>query len=141
MGYDYISIYATCSNPISTHVPRVGYDLTPLEWFWVNGISTHVPRVGYDLEAIRGRYSGLNFNSRTPCGVRHNPFLMRLILPDFNSRTPCGVRRKTDCLNFFVYPFQLTYPVWGTTGFCDTLLPCNVFQLTYPVWGTTCIKS
>ena len=103
----------------------------------------------------------LNFNPRTPCGVRrlwfnvsvldtlisiHAPrvgcdtFLTGSALSgiDFNPRTPCGVRRDTTDGEVTVGKFQSTHPVWGATR--PSAVPSSlarIFQSTHPVWGAT----
>ena len=78
-------------------------------------ISIHAPRVGCDDRSFRDLPGVVNFNPRTPCGVRPRPVRSRkgatpisIHAPrvgcdappgawcadrcDFNPRTPCGVR-------------------------------------------------
>ncbi len=59
-------------------------------------ISTHVPRVGYNLLLRFLRHQIVHFNSRTPCGVQHTPLQLPLWHFHFNSRTPCGVQPRTQ---------------------------------------------
>ncbi len=86
---------------ISTHVPRVGYNITVRSTFFISNISTHVPRVGY------------------------NTYIK---------------------LNSFCYIFQLTYPVWGTTGykdamFCQQQISTHVPRVGYNEIATVKIDS
>ena len=112
---------SSCPDParaISIHVPRAGCDHIKRGYIMISIIiSIHVPRAGCDAESfyqeidrklfqstypVRGATPGvaapgrfcINFNPRTPCGVRRQ----RLgVLPHdrhFNPRTPCGVRRQ-----------------------------------------------
>ncbi len=129
-----------------------------------NRISTHAPRVGCD-EGLAAQFGGY---------------------VDFNSRTPCGVRRMTAPLSVKAAAFQLTHPVWGATCgrqssrrpskisthaprvgcdrsfaafiitffYFNSRTPCGVrhaagdtfmltlkFQLTHPVWGATNVQT
>ena len=82
---------------------------------WGSGISIHAPLAGCDFRLTRLSDQRLNFNPRTPCGVRqvrlvddcrrvlisiHAPLAgcdliagqKYVKLGDFNPRTPCGVR-------------------------------------------------
>ena len=58
-----------------------------------DAISIHAPRVGCDVPAICLAVSKLNFNPRTPCGVR----------------------RTTRIVITTITRFQSTHPVWGAT--------------------------
>ena len=104
----------------------------------------------------------LNFNPRTPCGVRRLFFdCFHFSTPNFNPRTPCGVRRVYSCgIVRLIETFQSTHPVWGATQAliccrlrciisihaprvgCDdrhlkVVLCPPLFQSTHPVWGAT----
>ena len=57
-----------------------------------SGISIHAPLAGCDPRRRRKLQRRLDFNPRTPCGVRHNGIVERTYKLDFNPRTPCGVR-------------------------------------------------
>ena len=83
---------------------------------------------------------------------------------NFNPRTPCGVRHRPTLYLGRSSPFQSTHPVWGATcnddgytftgeisihaprvgcdfivhNICDGL---NGFQSTHPVWGATWSKA
>ena len=70
VGYDLVNELIAWMREISTHVPRVGYDNADLYPDGANGISTHVPRVGYDKTDLITITDKNDFNSRTPCGVR-----------------------------------------------------------------------
>ena len=63
-------------------------------------ISIHAPRVGCDLHHRQLQRIGINFNPRTPCGVR--------------PRRPCAQASSAQ--------FQSTHPVWGATR---KLWPCG----------------
>ena len=57
---------------ISIHAPRAGCDYDVLRGHSRAGcISIHAPRAGCDIEPNFFSFIPLNFNPRTPCGVRH----------------------------------------------------------------------
>ena len=98
---------------ISTHVPLVGYDVPSIVFRDSTVISTHVPLVGYD----------------------DREKLYAVILRNFNSRTPCGVRLVFGVPGRAAAPFQLTYPLWGTTTrYC-------VFSSTECIYCNTPIRN
>ena len=53
--------------------------------------STH-PLRGATIEQINFALGELDFNPRTPCGVRHTSWPTPTTCSNFNPRTPCGVR-------------------------------------------------
>ncbi len=57
---------------ISIHAPRVGCDQIKKRLGCKKRISIHAPRVGCDYRRSRQRYGYLDFNPRTPGGVRRN---------------------------------------------------------------------
>ena len=100
---------------ISIHAPLAGCDLNLIVQPSKIVISIHAPLAGCDQSCFSGgttsefqsthplrgaTYSvfsvgadDLNFNPRTPCGVRPNPAApAQEAAADFNPRTPCGVR-------------------------------------------------
>ena len=80
-------------RPISIHAPRVGCDLAPANAIPLRRISIHAPRVGCDNGGVALCKAFVDFNPRTPCGVRLvQPLHVHRSRVDFNPRTPCGVR-------------------------------------------------
>ena len=101
---------------ISIHAPREGCDPVPERPCCTSEtISIHAPREGCDKPPPKGRQAQLNFNPRTPRGVRHrltsqshpggvisihapregcdpSPAKEYWVYPNFNPRTPRGVR-------------------------------------------------
>ena len=55
-------------------------------------ISIHAPLAGCDSGDCRPCHLRVNFNPRTPCGVRLPPEAWQSYPAYFNPRTPCGVR-------------------------------------------------
>ena len=124
---------------ISIHAPRVGCDLRPsLSVVEVQPISIHAPRVGCDVIHAVHVNLFLDFNPRTPCGVRRlqpppgqsgedisihaprvgcdtSPPPTDPPTPYFNPRTPCGVRPAEEEARYRELIFQSTHPVWGAT--------------------------
>ena len=80
-------------------------------------ISIHAPRVGCDLSVNVLRINLVDFNPRTPCGVRlFLNFDFQCTSDYFNPRTPCGVRHAELAKVGEHFPrFQSTHPVWGAT--------------------------
>ena len=80
---------------ISIHAPRVGRDAIHRKLSIRFQISIHAPRAGCDTPACRQRPKRMNFNPRTPCGVRRE------------------VQELMDAGALF----QSTRPVWGATKY------------------------
>ena len=107
-----------CIQPlhrISIHAPRVGCDLPLSPQIQAGQISIHAPRVGCD---------------------QANQVTFRELV-DFNPRTPCGVRHVTVYDGFVRVKFQSTHPVWGATRIRRESVGRLQFQSTHPVWGAT----
>ena len=102
-------------------------------------ISIHAPLAGCDSFCGISNLIVINFNPRTPCGVRLMRPYMSLGIPafqsthplrgatgettcmsrswtDFNPRTPCGVRRDFMFPSLSVIEFQSTHPLRGATS-------------------------
>ena len=93
------SIGESYESYISIHAPRVGCDLTP--WRLLARMqrfqSTH-PVWGATVGAWNGWNVAMDFNPRTPCGVRPAATLaVPAASAYFNPRTPCGVRLHSSC--------------------------------------------
>ena len=78
-------------------------------------ISIHAPHAGCDAVKSRGKSKKLNFNPRTPCGVRR----------------ACALRAS------MLVEFQSTHPMRGATLFIFSNLPSFQFQSTHPMRGAT----
>ena len=101
---------------ISIHAPLAGCDGGAVNGLLLNAISIHAPLAGCDRKEEHMLLMAINFNPRTPCGVRPSPATLLgfgswisihaplagcdrpftseiLESPNFNPRTPCGVRR------------------------------------------------
>ena len=121
--------------------------------------STH-PMRGATSRALTHGQSSVDFNPRTPCGVRHVAAFYSDHVTDFNPRTPCGVRQSVMCSNTNFLPFQSTHPMRGATctvraisaaldisihaphaGCDDSTMPASnwisLFQSTHPMRGAT----
>ena len=101
---------------ISIHAPRVGCDVRRPPRRLNDIISIHAPRVGCDAVRPPVPSGSVDFNPRTPCGVRQH----EVELPDGFSvisihapRVGCDAR-LTRSLGT-VWTFQSTHPVWGAT--------------------------
>ena len=147
------------AREISIHAPRAGCDHVGALRLRLRDISIHAPRAGCDSiwPACTGRR--INFNPRTPCGVRR----MRLIdadeLKKFQSTHPVrgatsAIQNSADieaisihapragCDNkayeaFKQFVFQSTHPVRGATQAGHGPRRFLIFQSTHPVRGAT----
>ena len=141
VGCDGILSQGSAIVGISIHAPRVGCDLAALVLLGEHTrISIHAPRVGCDVGLALGlQLIGVDFNPRTPCGVRRTSSLHRLeVDDDFNPRTPWGVRQAVRTVPVATMGFQSTHPVWGATVRVDACKVRHIlFQSTHPVWGAT----
>ena len=122
---------------ISIHAPRAGCDaastkITPMSW-----ISIHAPRAGCDFQQNSVACFLVDFNPRTPCGVRRNFAYVAGEDSDFNPRTPCGVRRQVRPIWLSQLQFQSTHPVRGATRKTRQANRPERFQSTHPVRGAT----
>ena len=109
-------------KPISIHAPRVGCDGEKMRKIAeIVEISIHAPRVGCDPRA-HSRYNAvINFNPRTPCGVRlhHCPGQpLDLFISIHAPRVGCDLLFQFRCLTY--QKFQSTHPVWGATDLSDS---------------------
>ena len=129
---------ARLSDRISIHAPLAGCDLVtgllsalpdlfqsthPLRGATVAAhggarfldISIHAPLAGCDRRARRAAAPRMDFNPRTPCGVRHGMIASLSVSGHFNPRTPCGVRRRCRACFWNSIQFQSTHPLRGAT--------------------------
>ena len=58
----------------------------------------------------------MDFNPRTPCGVRRRVGTGKAHGRYFNPRTPCGVRHDESCDGAWLLIFQSTHPLRGATS-------------------------
>ena len=127
-------------EPISIHAPRAGCDPVCGHNFHnlVRFQSTHPVR-GATAAGSGPRAEKVDFNPRTPCGVRRPVAGLRsLFSSDFNPRTPCGVRRALIWISWWPVRFQSTHPVRGATNTATAFPPLSsTFQSTHPVRGAT----
>ena len=143
----------------STH-PLRGATYPPFALRAEGSISIHAPLAGCDVCGVCNPPKSINFNPRTPCGVRplskrifddsikisihaplagcdHHGLQGAAIAQHFNPRTPCGVRRAFPLLQFLNCRFQSTHPLRGATvsrGRCEVTA---TFQSTHPLRGAT----
>ena len=102
-------------------------------------ISIHAPRVGCDPGPCTHPGNRQGFQSTHPVwGATSTALVLRWCWMDFNPRTPCGVRPAVSRQIDLSILFQSTHPVWGAT----TNKPISggvskKFQSTHPVWGAT----
>ena len=129
---------------------------------WIKNISIHAPRVGCDASTLRppgldclfqsthpvwgatttlhiSRRLSLDFNPRTPCGVRLGRQEERgQADKDFNPRTPCGVRLFACLIFHSDFYISIHAPRVGCDGRPSiSYMGQDQFQSTHPVWGAT----
>ena len=73
---------------ISIHAPLAGCDLTGSTAKRVSIISIHAPLAGCDFAVLIGRKVFMDFNPRTPCGVRPTPALWVAVSVDISIHAP-----------------------------------------------------
>ncbi len=130
----------------------------------ITPISIHAPRAGCDSTAQAGFVGWINFNPRTPCGVRREGIRyekadgeISIHAPragcdrvcaggvserfDFNPRTPCGVRPLRSSYGSRSAGFQSTHPVRGATPLVVCPLPYDTISIHAPRAGCDVITS
>ena len=98
----------------STHPLRGATTRRPSR-FTPQVISIHAPLAGCDQYPITIDPQKINFNPRTPCGVRHELVQSKGGGRYFNPRTPCGVRQSRRHFLICFPRFQSTHPLRGAT--------------------------
>ncbi len=146
---------------ISIHAPLAGRDLGLLAFkrVFAKFQSTH-PLRGATADTWELTASGINFNPRTPCGVRQIRevvYMTKLLFQSthplrgatvlqaglrsmeryFNPRTPCGVRQPYAFIIFTKMVFQSTHPLRGATSATTRTFTRSTFQSTHPLRGAT----
>ena len=123
---------------ISIHAPRMGSDITPIQWRKMTFISIHAPRMGSD-----NVQSGLDLRGTISIhaprmGSDRSRRTRRSRTRYFNPRSPDGERPSRFTHGEPLYTFQSTLPGWGATWQCRYgLAPHSIFQSTLPGWGAT----
>ena len=103
----------------STHPARGATDCGSLHTCRKEFISIHAPREGCDETQERVLHNRINFNPRTPRGVRLSEYRRRHTRYNFNPRTPRGVRR---------WPIRSCISLWNF----NPRTPRGVRQQTLP---------
>ena len=146
---------------ISIHAPREGCDPEGGRAILTTGISIHAPREGCDLLPITIFLGFLNFNPRTPRGVRprfrrrgspscyisiHAPregcdksqtLASSFFIAHFNPRTPRGVRRTPLSVSNSPIHFNPRTPRGVRRDSSTTTASNTKFQSTHPARGAT----
>ena len=122
----------------STH-PLRGATLQNFLRLRIRAISIHAPLAGCDCLALQPAKRQVEFQSTHPLrgatGTTGTP-AVRVI--DFNPRTPCGVRRPRPARALTSRTFQSTHPLRGATSLSSPLsIYCATFQSTHPLRGAT----
>ena len=126
------------NGKISIHAPREGCDGNMLGIHFAVAISIHAPREGCDPNGISQVLEWMDFNPRTPRGVRPQKRTKRSPTSNFNPRTPRGVRQADGTYKALNAGFQSTHPARGATAVRQPLNPRFIqFQSTHPARGAT----
>ena len=104
-------------------------------------ISIHAPLAGCDMVCASALARALNFNPRTPCGVRPKLPASAWQKGHFNPRTPCGVRPAPWRICVKNGAFQSTHPLRGATKSPFTTKEKAAFQSTHPLRGATLVLA
>ena len=149
---------------ISIHAPLTGCDQYQTAEDSLNqDISIHAPLTGCDALTCSKEYFIINFNPRTPHGVRRlttsrqtkiqnfNPRTPHGVRPlptlktppkiDFNPRTPHGVRQRLEYFLEHRHRFQSTHPSRGATYTVRWMNDFTEFQSTHPSRGATSVYA
>ena len=125
---------------ISIHAPRAGCDPKQGAWGLIlyQFQSTHPVR-GATKPIVNGIALIVDFNPRTPCGVRRSVVVCRFPkLPHFNPRTPCGVRHNSACRRkCHAGNFNPRTPCGVRRSAAWACPRSRQFQSTHPVRGAT----
>ena len=147
---------------ISIHAPLAGCDDHDSRERTGRNISIHAPLTGCDLVKSISRFARNTFQSTHPLrGATARLGHGKEQQMNFNPRTPCGVRRNRSTANEATTKFQSTHPSRGATGrslpalrswrYFNPRTPCGVrrqfpngtlptaasFQSTHPLRGAT----
>ena len=119
----------------STH-PLRGATYTSVSGYRLSLISIHAPLAGCDRSRQKTLRFGLDFNPRTPRGVRQDFKTCLAEYINFNPRTPRGVRHVVLETSNGVYLFQSTHPSRGATcGGCLRRPPPRFISIHAPLAG------
>ena len=98
-------------------------------------ISIHAPLAGCDALSRLRSSAAIDFNPRTPCGVRPARFSGSGCWRNFNPRTPCGVRRVAAFSSSVGSGFQSTHPLRGATSASDDVYIYPGISIHAPLAG------
>ena len=123
---------------ISIHAPLAGCDNISAQIGTKRSISIHAPLAGCDHASGSPPASANAFQSTHPLrGATRIVHGRASITIDFNPRTPCGVRPfQSDSLRC-LRPFQSTHPLRGATPSYGMVAAKYKFQSTHPLRGAT----
>ena len=145
---------------ISIHAPLAGCDWMDRPRVKTDEISIHAPLAGCDIVKHKIQNLEVNFNPRTPCGVRrgstdqalqvieisiHAPLAgcdrpypaLRRCQANFNPRTPCGVRPDHSPPRRQQRYFNPRTPCGVRRTFYRRVKDYEGFQSTHPLRGAT----
>ena len=101
-------------------------------------ISIHAPLAGCDAFALRGGGEAGNISIHAPlAGCDDEQISILRAMVDFNPRTPCGVRQPNGQTSTSSSRFQSTHPLRGATCSLPVKIRRQQFQSTHPLRGAT----
>ena len=137
-GCDYMHLCIKQAKAISIHAPLTGCDSKKLKVYTVMMLfqSTHPLRDATTV--IEGnKNDAVDFNPRTPYGMRHNHVSNLEWVTNFNPRTPYGMRHTLHYCWWFKWDFNPRTP-YGMRHFLMILkYRRKLFQSTHPLRDAT----
>ena len=108
------------AKPISIHAPHAGCDVWRGGGFWGRHISIHAPHAGCDMQRSSPRGRLCRFQSTHPMrGATVSPASLPPMKLNFNPRTPCGVRRPAKRHKYKHRPISIHAPHAGCDPYSD----------------------
>ena len=132
---------APCAIFQSAH-PLRGATLKTLFVNRLRTISIRAPLAGCDALRVLCRHEDVDFNPRTPCGVRHVQPPPCIALPKFQSAHPLRGATHWDASNTVCSAISIRAPHAGCDCLLQMLLPTLLsFQSAHPMRGATMWKE
>ena len=122
-GCDFLRCRSSAARPISIHAPLAGCDSDHAVIRGQIRISIHAPLAGCDQHLAIEMVAGMDFNPRTPCGVRLGRKHPGSGKSYFNPRTPCGVRPDGESGYITTWAISIHAPLAGCDQRCPPCFP------------------
>ena len=115
-GCDYVKLHGVDKLVISIHAPRKGCDTVVYVCVYFFCISIHAPRKGCDNALLALAGTLIDFNPRTPQGVRQLQRQQQIFINIFQSTHPARGATCSSCRKSSHFAFQSTHPARGATA-------------------------